>query len=315
MGRADKQAWHFQESAKVALLSAQANAPSLMPHLIYLQGPADSFTTWMHSHGARVHVRTLPFFDELTAAQLERDKGLLNWGAYGRLEIPSLIVELGLAAKHTHVLYTDADVMFARDVRPAELPRPRVLAAAREGEMAKWGFNSGVMVLDVRAMHASYAQLLAHGRSKRWRFFLFDQTLLNEFYEKDFEWLDDRLNARVSLLPYCTGRAHLTHPETKQTAPGESNSSCPHARIWHWHGIKPWDVDCWFRRIEQLRPPPPDPYSAGMSAGRPLQGLEMRHALVRTGCRWTAQRTPPCYLVAFAHLLAAFKAFAAAAAE
>ena len=121
--------------------------------------------------------------------------------------------------------------------------------------------------------------------------------------------------ARVSLLPYCTGRAHLTHPETKQTAPGESNSSCPHARIWHWHGIKPWDVDCWFRRIEQLRPPPPDPYSAGMSAGRPLQGLEMRHALVRTGCRWTAQRTPPCYLVAFAHLLAAFKAFAAAAAE
>ena len=83
MGRADKQAWHFQESAKVALLSAQANAPSLMPHLIYLQGPADSFTTWMHSHGARVHVRTLRFFDELTAAQLERDKGLLNWGAYG----------------------------------------------------------------------------------------------------------------------------------------------------------------------------------------------------------------------------------------
>ena len=40
----------------------------------------------------------------------------------GRLEIPSLIVELGLAAKHTHVLYTDADVMFARDVTRAAAP-------------------------------------------------------------------------------------------------------------------------------------------------------------------------------------------------
>ena len=115
--------------------------------------------------------------------------------------------------------------------------------------MAKWGFNSGVMVLDVRAMHASYAQLLAHGRSKRWRFFLFDQTLLNEFYEKDFEWLDDRLNARVLVRSEMESRPESAQrsrewclercPPTRQSCNAafkNSPGACLTSALLHWKG-------------------------------------------------------------------------------
>ena len=78
------------------------------------------------------------------------------------------------------MLYTDADVLWARDPAPyLKPPRPTLLAAAAEG--LKGGFNTGVLWMNVPALLAEHAALIAFGDTEKWKFSLYDQTLLNEY--------------------------------------------------------------------------------------------------------------------------------------
>ena len=99
--------------------------------------------------------------------------------------------------QHEFVLYTDCDVVFLKPVNWPAI-RPKLFAAAPEFHADNWNyFNSGVMVLNVPAMRASYQVFEAHVRARildgRWPAYD-DQWALNEVYKGFWEKLDVRLN-------------------------------------------------------------------------------------------------------------------------
>jgi len=138
----DVHAVEFAQAAKVSVLSAAKNAPSLEPHLIYL-GEKDELSEWMGEHGVEVHFRTLSFWDDLNNKQKNgrHHDNFINYGAYGRLEIPLLIRELqddrriSANVDPEAVLYTDADVLFVkvRKGAAAAAAASAAAAAARRG--------------------------------------------------------------------------------------------------------------------------------------------------------------------------------------
>lgn len=176
---------------------------------------------------ARVPAITLSFLtlDASVLARFPFPEGLqhANRSIYARLFLPELLPQLD------RILYLDCDLLVDADVSVlAELPLDGAVVAAALDEEARNPagaptFNSGVMVMDLRAMRASgltrQAVDAAGIRNPRHG----DQTLLNELLAGRWKPLDRRWNRQVFLLPgFSVFR------------------SAPHA-LWHvYMGRKPW---------------------------------------------------------------------------
>lgn len=146
-----------------------------------------------------------------------------NRSVYGRLFLPEL-----LPALH-RILYLDCDLIVDADVSPlASLALGDAVVAAALDEEQKTAadapeFNSGVMVMDLRAMRESHLTRRALESAAQRNPRHGDQTLLNELLRGQWKRLDRRWNRQVFLLAGFS--VFRTEPNT----------------IWHvYMGRKPW---------------------------------------------------------------------------
>ena len=82
---------------KACLLSARLSAPSLAPYLLYLHLPDqpfeadDELTVLLTKLGARVIPHRLSFYGEIgKALRGKKSDNRINWGAFGRIDIPQV---------------------------------------------------------------------------------------------------------------------------------------------------------------------------------------------------------------------------------
>eukprot|EP00632_Arachnochrysis_sp_CCMP2950_P014300 CAMPEP_0185695000 /NCGR_PEP_ID=MMETSP1164-20130828/4256_1 /TAXON_ID=1104430 /ORGANISM="Chrysoreinhardia sp, Strain CCMP2950" /LENGTH=290 /DNA_ID=CAMNT_0028361859 /DNA_START=317 /DNA_END=1186 /DNA_ORIENTATION=+ len=266
--------------AKAATTSARLNAPSLAPYFVYtylphqsMESMDDGLAAWLRSSGTRVVTWRLSFWDDIPPKVRTSRQGHVNVGAFGRLDIPLIVSTVlhdelearGLSRKF--VLYTDADVMFARDwpahaqlfkcshcfrgwphpqcCRHALAPdEPDVFLAGTE-VFAIWGLNSGVMLMNVDTMLRDRQALLDFANAKQWKFMMYDQGLLESFYRQ-------RQRSLKNLTDYVSRGNHAwdSFDDSLYNARGfmrfNDNQLHVHPPIaWHWHGFKPYDVECW----------------------------------------------------------------------
>jgi len=208
----------FSEVAKVAVLTCLQRT-RLIPHFIF-DGQKSPLTTWMEDRGVTVHYRSVPFLTQIYDRTGVR--GLvpeIARGAYLRVIIP----EIDDGADE-FVLYTDADVMFMRDVcDDLRSIKPRFLAAAPELDKDNYGYlNSGVMLLNSAGMKQTYKAFLSFIEKElpNWHSFSpNDQGAYNYFFRE--VW--DRLPPEFNWKPYW----------------GQN----PAAAILHFHGMRPSEVE------------------------------------------------------------------------
>jgi hypothetical protein len=160
----------------------------------------------MEKNGVRV-IDTAPSF--LPTMQQAASGGAFKAHSIGHwLRIALPLVE----QDHEFVLYTDCDVIFLRRVN-WEAVRPKTFAGAPEFKADNWNyFNSGVMVLNIPQLRATYPAFEAHIISRitdpSWSFYD-DQVALNEAYRGAWDKLDPGLNWK----PYWgfNSRAGILH--------------------------------------------------------------------------------------------------------
>jgi hypothetical protein len=175
--------------AKLAVASAQA-VGGLEPVLLY-HGARGEFCDWMTRRGVRIidaEPSFLPVIREAQARGIYKPHSVGHWL---RVVIPQVETD------QNFVLYTDCDVIFLKPVDWTTI-RPKIFAVAPEFQKDNWNyFNSGVMLLNVPAMRASYEAFEAHIRariSSGTHPFYDDELALNEAYRGFWEQLDPVLN-------------------------------------------------------------------------------------------------------------------------
>ncbi len=177
------------EDAKTAIRTAR-QVGGLDPHMLYY-GARNDFTAWMEKNGVRVIDTAPSFLPAIQQAEAAGPYKAHSIGHWLRVAIP--LVEL----EHEFVLYTDCDVIFLQHVSWERI-RPATFAAAPEFKADNWNyFNSGVMVLNVPQLRATYPAFEAHITARitapNW-YQYDDEVALNEHYRGQWAQLDPRLN-------------------------------------------------------------------------------------------------------------------------
>lgn len=137
--------------------------------------------------------------------------------AFMRLDIPFVEQEA------EYVLYVDLDVLFTRDIRAEELPKPQYLAASSQFSQkqgAEANFNAGVLVMNVRNMRQR-CELIFKDLEESVIVNGFDQGYLNKYCKADYTWLPVEYNWK----PYwgINTQAAIIHYHGMK--PGGSNES------------------------------------------------------------------------------------------
>ena len=173
---------------KLAVLSARQHT-TLSPKMLYIGGE-NAFTAWLRRHDVEVLPQTLPYIDvinQIIAENRYDDQTIGHW----------LRTNVCLAEKvEDFVLYTDVDVIFAREPELADI-KPDVFAAAPEFQVRKWNyFNAGVMCINNPRLCASYPAFEAYLRQNIYEHArnFHDQIAYNVFYRQHWERLPQKLN-------------------------------------------------------------------------------------------------------------------------
>lgn len=267
------------------------------------------FREWLRAAGVPLLEHRLSFYDQLPRKSRTGRTGSnpnLNVGAFGRMDIGLIVksMQADLLARGLdteRVLYTDTDVLFAGDVDYAQLSRGALPTFSAGTEIFSPNLNSGVMLINATAWAEHHPAIVAYGVKKKFKFLSYDQTWVQEYFLKRprdtsqpaWESIDDAMyNARGFMHPMRPRRGQLP--------------LLP--RIWHWHGFKPGDVDCWHRAIRTGR----WPVRAWRDTSKPCNG-KMRPRcnympILNSGCRYFGRLTAviamtPCYMRTYTHLL------------
>jgi hypothetical protein len=204
----------YDDLAKVAIHTALENT-ALIPHIIY-DGGETELTSWCRSRGVGIHRRRTPLYEDLRLyPDLSGNVVRLGSGAFLRLEVPGIARELNL--KDETVLYTDVDVMFLSDPCPLlSTLRPPTFAVALE--MAAYdAMNSGVMLMNIRALQEAASDFMHHTRAHLATFVNqgWDQDAYATYYKGNWQQFPMEYNWK----PYWGWN--------------------PEAKIVHFHGPKP----------------------------------------------------------------------------
>ena len=294
--------------ARVAVLSALLNAPSLVPHVVYMHHAhqlfeADDLTRWLQALGVRMMYHRLSFAADLYATTANATTGLLrrgppgiDIGTYCRMDVPfiarRLAVEENWAARRLdseHVLYTDSDVLWAHDA--AELmqsPRPRTFSMGTE-VFDKQKPNAGVTLLNVSAMIEELPAMLRYARERHFHFWEVDQSWI-------WEWFTPSYKSLVRLkywrrLKHLTGWLQLS--DAKWNARGFHHPARgvePH--LWHWHGFKARDVECWLHHLSGDGQPCARETADGRCTPTAWSNSSIKHLMHMRGC---VKRQPIVY--------------------
>jgi len=144
----------YADLIKVAVLSARSHT-KLTPCFLY-DGQPNALTDWLEARGVAVVQHRSKFRERLKAMSKEckrPDIFRIGSGAFLRVDLPEVIVRLGWSDER--ILYTDCDVMFARDPEP-DLSRVRCerFAVAPEFDPGDYDrINTGVMVMNVPSLY------------------------------------------------------------------------------------------------------------------------------------------------------------------
>ena len=264
---------------------------------------------WLNAVGVPLLEHRLSFYDQLPKKSRTGRTRLnpnLNVGAFGRMDIGLVVRSMresfsarGLDTER--VLYTDTDVLFAGDVDYGRLSKGPLPTFAAGTEIFSQNLNSGVMLINATAWAEHHAAMVAYGIRKNFKFLSYDQTWVQEYFLKRprapaqpaWESIDDAVyNARAFMHPMRPRRGELP--------------LIP--RIWHWHGFKPPDVECWHRSIFTGR----WPVRAWRDTVKPCNGKTRPRCnfmpISNSGCRYFGRLTAvlamtPCYLRTYTYLL------------
>jgi hypothetical protein len=179
---------YYEFLAKVAVLSAKENAPSLQPTLIW-NGPKTEFTEYMTESGVSVIFHQLSFQDSI-----EKTKRGPLWrqtakGAMLRLDIPNIFK--GMSGQ---VLYTDVDVLFLDD--PGKY-RFQVDLFGFSSEINFDDFkkvNTGVMILDLEKSRRLFPDFINWTINNLDWIPDFDQGAIQTYFNGRWDLLDQRMN-------------------------------------------------------------------------------------------------------------------------
>ena len=190
----EKEADVYVNMLEVAIKSAQQNT-SLQICVLY-DGPTEHYCYRMlKKYGVQIINHTFShekdiyrLFDKDFCGRTKDPKLIAS--TFMRMDIPFLEQE------EEYVLYTDVDVVFARDVRPEDLPRPEVLAACGEFSSQKdmnAYFNAGILLLNVKNMRR-YCEMIFQDLENGVVVKGFDQGYLNKYCHKERTWLPVEYN-------------------------------------------------------------------------------------------------------------------------
>lgn len=208
----------YKDMIKVAVYTA-VNVAKLKPYCIYY-GNEIPFLNWLRSNGVAVIHHASSIIDSIKSSENTNlwNKDIAQ-GAYLRLDIPILEFE------DDYVLYTDCDVIFTSEIKNFGTP-PKLFSAAPEFEKDNWNYcNTGVMVLNVKALresHDEFADFCSKNLTKLPEIApggVYDQAAFNYFYKG--RW--DKLPLELNWKPYW----------------GINED----AKIVHFHGPKPKHID------------------------------------------------------------------------
>lgn len=205
---------------KVALASASKNAPSLFPVVLY-SGPPGIAPTWLlNLHTARqlaLYNHNLSFSSEIAKFK----PALSRHGAFLRLDIPYVVCSgrfismMSWLPFHTdHVLYTDTDVIFLKDIPWHNMTLPGVISIGPE-DVKGSKLNSGILIMNIPVLIKLLPGFLNFANYVKWDRGAVDQGLILEYFNWQAILLDDHMNWKAYWGPN------------------------PSAVILHYHGPKP----------------------------------------------------------------------------
>jgi hypothetical protein len=225
---------------EIMLTSAAANT-TLDPYLIYSGEPDHPILPLVERYGVTVIHRKssiLPDLERMKAKFPDFPIELAT-GSFLRIDLPHICRELRYDDEH--VIYTDCDVVFLRDIPPPgvhDALHPYLFSCAPELSKAKWGameMNSGVMVMNVKRLVRNLAAF------KR---FITAGDTLNELVKRGFD-------QRAYQLYYEGLWSDLPLEYNWKPYWGFNEE----AVIVHFHGPKiPQLVDIWNGNTQHIRP-------------------------------------------------------------
>jgi hypothetical protein len=212
---------------KVAVNSAKLVSPTLEPHMIYDGSPCP-LTEWATKKGVTIHYIRSRYYKYFHSLKWGNDNMKTASGAFLRAEIPELVKK---NYDDKYVLYTDCDVIFTGKVELDDL-KPKHFAAAPEIRQNDFSyFNSGVMLMNIEAMHRDrdkFQKLVLTSPVEILRA-TYDQNIYNILYKKKWDILPNEYNWK----PYW----------------GANNN----AKIIHLHGLKGINLE---NRLKEMKVEP-----------------------------------------------------------
>lgn len=202
----------FRAQLLASIRSVVETTPEAVPHLLF--GELDSETLAAASTlGAKLH--RIPPADLVRWQRWTRGDAhapLREWPAivFARLYLPRLLPDV------RRVLYLDADTLARKNLASlASLDLGSDLIAAAPGVVPEYGYNSGVLLLDLDALRREldYASLETYADLAARSYKLPDQTLLNRYFAGRIRELDVCYNLAPTsgLPPESLDRAAILH--------------------------------------------------------------------------------------------------------
>jgi hypothetical protein len=254
--------WYFAynaytEESQFPLIRMAVNSArrytDLEPNCI-ISGPRGACSDWLESRGVRLHFRDVRIIDDLVRHKDANPNFDLNAarGAYLRLEIGDI------ERDDKFVLYTDTDVMF-RSIDGIGSVRPWLLSMAPDVDQRDWrNPNTGVMIINVPRFRRWSDRIYDLARRNLSEMLNHDQTAIVQAVR----WRWQRLPSVFNWKPYW--------------------GYFDQAKIVHWHGLKPAQIEVMLAGGIDRFPPPyqslfranSEAYSAYLPLAQELAGRE-----------------------------------------
>ncbi len=182
----------YSQMIKVAVYTANHNT-SLEPFCIY-DGEENDLTSWLRKNNVKIIFHRSPHYQKLKT--IGGSHFTIGSGAFLRVEIPQIIAVNGIEDKY--VLYTDADIMFIKDVTEYfQNINCEYFAVAPEKHYDRRDtMNTGVMYMNTKKLlecHQEFNQFISNNLRQLCKQ-AFDQGAYNRFFKGKWAWLDATTN-------------------------------------------------------------------------------------------------------------------------
>lgn len=182
----------YSQMIKVAVYTANHNT-SLEAFCIY-DGEENELTSWLRKNHVKIIFHRTPHYQKLQ--NIGGSHFTIGTGAFLRVEIPQIVAMNGI--KDEYVLYTDADVMFIKDVTEdfKDINCEYFAVAPEKDYDSRNTMNTGVMYMNTKNLlecHQEFNQFIRKNLRKFCKV-AFDQGGYSRFFRGKWDWLDATLN-------------------------------------------------------------------------------------------------------------------------